>query len=107
MWSLSHWTTKEVLLNVCYVFKGETEWLGTIEFGENTVLFSCCYISCSPLEINKGGCLDDVHTEGLPEEEMPFVVQKGFPGSTSGKEPACQCRRQKRRGFKPCVGKIP
>ena len=25
----------------------------------------------------------------------------GFPGSVSGKEPACQCRRHKRRGFDP------
>ena len=31
----------------------------------------------------------------------------GFPGSTSGKEPACQCKRQKRWGFDPWVGKIP
>ena len=31
----------------------------------------------------------------------------GFPGGTSGKEPACQCRRHKRRGFNPWVGKIP
>ena len=30
-----------------------------------------------------------------------------FPGGTSGKEPACQCRRRKRRGFDPWVGKIP
>ena len=28
----------------------------------------------------------------------------GFPGSASGKEPACQCRRP---GFHPWVGKIP
>ena len=26
---------------------------------------------------------------------------------TSGKEPACQCRRCKRRGFDPWIGKIP
>ena len=31
----------------------------------------------------------------------------GFPGGTSGKEPACQCRRHKRCGFDPWVGKIP
>ena len=31
----------------------------------------------------------------------------GFPGSVSGKEPACQCKRHKRRGFDPLVGKIP
>ena len=30
----------------------------------------------------------------------------GFPGGTSGKEP-CQCRRHKRWGFDPWVGKIP
>ena len=28
-------------------------------------------------------------------------------GAPSGKEPACQCRRQKRPGFKARVGKIP
>ena len=30
-----------------------------------------------------------------------------FPGGASGKEPACQCRRCKRHGFDPWVGKIP
>ena len=35
------------------------------------------------------------------------VVQK-FPGTRclSGEEPACQCRRHRRRGFDPWVGKI-
>ena len=31
----------------------------------------------------------------------------GFPGGTSGKEPACQCWTYKRRGFDPWVRKIP
>ena len=31
----------------------------------------------------------------------------GFPGDTSGKEPACQRRVLRRRGFNPWVGKIP
>jgi len=31
----------------------------------------------------------------------------GFPGGTSGKEPACQYRRHKRSGFDPWVWKIP
>ena len=31
---------------------------------------------------------------------------KGFPGGTSGKEPACQCRRHRTCGFDPWVGKI-
>ena len=30
-----------------------------------------------------------------------------FPGGTSGKEPSCQCRRLKRRGFNPWIEKIP
>ena len=29
----------------------------------------------------------------------------GFPGGASGKEPAYQCRRHKRRGFNPWVRK--
>ena len=32
---------------------------------------------------------------------------RGFPGGTSGKEPACQCNRLKRQGFDSWVGKIP
>ena len=31
----------------------------------------------------------------------------GFPCGTSGKESACQCRRGKRLGINPWVGKIP
>ena len=31
----------------------------------------------------------------------------GFPGDTSGKELACQCRKHKRCGFDPRVKKIP
>ena len=31
----------------------------------------------------------------------------GFPGGSSSKEHACQCRRPKRHGFDPCLRKIP
>ena len=31
---------------------------------------------------------------------------RGFPSGTSGKEPACQCRRHKRHRFDPWVQKI-
>ena len=31
----------------------------------------------------------------------------GFPGGTSCKEPACHCRKRKRHGFDPWIGKIP
>ena len=37
----------------------------------------------------------------------PLLGSKGFPGGASGKESACQCRRQKILGFSPWVGKIP
>ena len=39
----------------------------------------------------------------------PFVdiCLLGFPGGISGKEPACQCRRHRRRGFNLWVRKIP
>ena len=36
---------------------------------------------------------------------IPFNL--GFPGGAGGKEPACQCRRHKRCGCDPWVGKIP
>ena len=38
---------------------------------------------------------------------LTVVINLGFPGDASGKEPGCQCRRHKRHGFNPWVGKIP
>ena len=35
-----------------------------------------------------------------------YIHIYGFPGGTSGKEITCQCRRHKRLGFNPWVGKI-
>ena len=37
---------------------------------------------------------------------LQLVCPAGFPGGTSGKEPTSQCRRRKRCGFDPWVGKI-
>ena len=36
----------------------------------------------------------------------PGPSKVGFPGRASGKESTCQCRRHRRCGFKPWVGKI-
>ena len=36
-----------------------------------------------------------------------FKETRGFPGGSSGKESACQCRRGERLEFHPWVGKIP
>ena len=44
---------------------------------------------------------------GGPGPLMGFPGQVGFPSGSSGKEPACQCRRHKRPGLHPWVGKIP
>ena len=33
-------------------------------------------------------------------------LYRGFPGSTTDKEPSCQCKRCKRRGFDPRVRKV-
>ena len=38
--------------------------------------------------------------------EKRLMRYMGFPGGARGKEPACQCRRHKRYGFDPWVGKI-
>ena len=38
---------------------------------------------------------------------MPVCIKWGFPGGSVAKELACQCRRCKRCGFDPWVGKIP
>ena len=40
-------------------------------------------------------------------ELLGHMVTVGFPGSAGGKDPTCQSRRCKRRGFHPWVGKIP
>ena len=44
-----------------------------------------------------------------PRPNLPVTpgISSGFPGVTSGKEPACQFRRHKSLGFDPWVGKIP
>ena len=38
---------------------------------------------------------------------VPYHLARDFPGGTRGKEPACQCRRHRRRSFNPWFRKIP
>ena len=40
-------------------------------------------------------------------KNIKAMVGVRFPGSTSGEDPPCQCRRLKRSRFNPRVGKIP
>ena len=39
--------------------------------------------------------------------EMSSIINNGLPRWRSGKDSACQCRRRRRWGFDPWVGKIP
>ena len=49
-------------------------------------------------------CVTPLNTSSI---SMHVCVFMGCPRWLSGKEPHCQCRRHKRRGFDPWVGKIP
>ena len=42
-----------------------------------------------------------------PKQTKTIPNFLGFPGGTSGQEPACQCRRHKRHRFHPWDRKIP
>ena len=49
-------------------------------------------------------------TEAEKRLRKSWVIHRSsmcFPGGASGKEPTCQCKRHKRRGFDPWIGKIP
>ena len=50
--------------------------------------------------------LREMNFRGLSHQVCGSLHQ-GFPGGSSGKEPACQCRRHKRHKFDLWVGKIP
>ena len=51
--------------------------------------------------------LSEVSQKEKDKYHMISLICMGFPGGTSGKEPACQCRKCKRPGFDSWVGKIP
>ena len=65
------------------------------------------------LELDHGGleCQAPGHCPEENREPLRDLVvpteHRGLLGGASGKEPTCQCRRHKRRGFNPWVGEIP
>ena len=64
---------------------------------------------CSSLPSFRGsilGSILDVSQE-IPVKLSHVSLSKGFPSSSSDKEPSFQCRRHKRQGFHLWVGKIP
>ena len=50
-------------------------------------------------------CWSKIEGNGCFRQEEEQI--SGFPRQRNGKEPACQCRRCRRSGFCPWVGKIP
>ena len=48
-----------------------------------------------------------VHVHPCQSVNTNLSRSEGFPGGTSGKDPTCLCRRCKRCGFNPWVGKSP
>ena len=51
--------------------------------------------------------LSKVSQKEKDKYHMISLICMGFPGGTSGKEPACLCSRCKRPGFDSWVRKIP
>ena len=51
--------------------------------------------SCIPRKVKNGDLIQSIKN------------QRGYPGGSDGKEPACQFRRHKRCGFNPWLRKIP
>ena len=63
---------------------------------------------CATWAPHKSGWQNKVWNEIRPchKPDIAFTTPPS-PCGTSGKESACQCRRCKRRGFNPWLGKIP
>ena len=53
------------------------------------------------------GGLPSMGLNRVGHDRNDLAAAVGFPGGTSGKEPACQCRRPKSGRFDPWVRKIP
>ena len=58
-------------------------------------------------QYSRGSCSVKLLCQKTSQENSAIRERLGFPGGTSGKEPACQCRRHQRRGFNPWARTIP
>ena len=76
-------------------------------FGKWPFWFFLLCIPPSSVVVCKDGPLITPNATGRPSAYIAYVVAIGFLRCLSGKEPTCQCRRHKRCGFYPSVGKIP
>ena len=74
-----------------------------------TVFLQACLIAAFNSKGYMPLCSHQGQRESFFYKSPEFCSDKfvlGFPGGTGDKEPTCQCRRHKRRGFDPCSGKI-
>ena len=77
--------------------------------------WSCCFVRVAYISqqqrLTLTGTLPNLEmgrsTERCPLEPALPVLGGGCPGGSGGEEPTCPCRRHKRGGFDPWVGKIP
>jgi len=92
----SHVITKEFLIN-----QGDT----SLRWNAKKSLCPC-HTLCPGLEETESASLIR-YFDWVNLSKIWQALRDGFPGSTTGKEPTCQCRRCKRFGFNPWVRKIP
>ena len=85
-----------VIIHICWCLVQETQlllnlWYLALPIVQNMSVFFFFKLAC------------------ITSLAITLIVQltRGFSGGTSGKAPACQCRRHKRRGFDTWVRKIP
>ena len=70
---------------------------------ESEVAHSCLTLS-NPMDCSPPGS----SAHGIFQARVLELGAIAFSaGGASGKELTCQCRRHKRHGFNPCIGKIP
>ena len=107
-----NWATEHmlVIIPIVHYIPSEHYIPSASSYNLKFVPFDCFHPTTSPLILAFGKHKSDLSLWffGLFfKDNWPMIVCWGFPRGASGKEPACQCRRLKRHGFDPWVGKIP
>ena len=99
-------------LQVAYLFCVETHkgWPAAVWFLQRLLKKSCFFVGVPVFFLTQGlGKSQPLVGSFLAYCKLGASMScaRGFPSSTSGKEPACQWRRHKRHKFDPWVRKIP
>ena len=102
---LNEWTIKKEAQNFSVYLKREKGYFW-IHLFSVLVIYLLVYniFWVLPVQHKRMACTHPFHSLNKLRSGS---IECGFPGGTSGKEPAFQCRRCKRHGFNPWAGKIP